>query len=572
MFDLILRNGTVVDGTGGPTRTADVAITGDTITEIGTDLSGSAKREVDADGALIAPGWVDVHTHYDGQAIWDAELSPSIDHGVTTAVMGNCGVGFAPVRPDGQDFLIEVMEAVEDIPGTALHEGIDWQWETFGEYIDALASTHRTMDIATQVPHAAVRAYVLGDRAHEDDLNADELRRIAEVVIDGVRAGALGFSTSRTVLHRSRHGYVPGTFAADDELGVIADALADFGRGMFQYVNDDRVDDPGQMAWLQHLSSRGVPVTYSLAQLPYDPTRFRQALDDAAAHTAAGNRVTPQVPPRPTGMLFGLRSSFHPFMAHPAFRAIWDLPLAAKVAKLSDPDFRATLLAEEPRSKHKTAISLATAFHQMYRLGSAPDYEPPREASALSTSEREGRTPQEVVLDWMLEDNGEALLFSPLGSYADHNHDAIREMLEHPASVVGLGDGGAHCGLICDASFPTYLLTHWARDRTRGERLPIELLVHKQTQATALAYGFDDRGTLAPGMLADVNMIDLDGLTLHAPHMVNDLPAGGRRLLQNVDGYLLTVKAGEVVAEGGELTGARPGRTVIATDEGVRRR
>lgn len=572
MYDLILRNGTVVDGTGAASTVADVAITGDMIAAVGRDLGGSATREIDADGALVAPGWVDVHTHYDGQAIWDPVLSPSIDHGVTTAVMGNCGVGFAPVRPDGQDFLIELMEGVEDIPGTALHEGLDWQWETFDQYLDALASTHRTMDIATQVPHAAVRAYVLGDRAHEDELNAAELAKIAEVVVDGVRAGALGFSTSRTVLHRSRHGYVPGTFAADDELGVIADALADFGRGMFQFVNDDRVDDPGQMAWLAHLSARGVPVTYSLAQLPYDPSRFRQALDDAAAHTAAGNRITPQVPPRPTGMLFGLRSSFHPFMAHPSFRAIWDLPLAEKVAKLLTPEFRATLLAEEPQSKQKSAISLATAFHQMYRLGSTPDYEPPREASALSTAERERRTPQEVVLDWMLEDDGQALLFSPLGSYVDHNHDAIREMLEHPASVVGLGDGGAHCGLICDASFPTYLLTHWARDRTRGERLPVELLVHKQTQATALAYGFDDRGVLAPGMLADVNMIDLEGLTLHAPHMVNDLPAGGRRLLQNVDGYLATIKAGEVVAEGGELTGARPGRTVVATDSGMQRR
>jgi N-acyl-D-aspartate/D-glutamate deacylase len=341
---------------------------------------------------------------------------------------------------------------------------------------------------------------------------------------------------------------------------------------MFQYVNDDRVDDPGQIAWLRHLSERGVPVTYSLAQLPYDPTRFRQALDDAAAHTAAGNRITPQVPPRPTGMLFGLRSSFHPFMAHPTYRTMWDLPLQELVAQLSTAEVRANLLAEEPQTKQKSAISLATAWHQMYRLGDPPDYEPPREASALATAEREGRTPREVVLDWLLEEEGNALLFSPLGSYVDHDHEAIKEMLEHPASVVGLGDGGAHCGLICDASFPTYLLTHWARDRTRGDRLPVELLVHKQTQATALAYGFHDRGVLAPGMLADVNVIDLDHLTLHAPHMVNDLPAGGRRLLQDVDGYQFTIKAGEIVSEGGVLTGARPGRTVVATDMGMVRR
>jgi N-acyl-D-aspartate/D-glutamate deacylase len=572
MYDLIIRNGTVVDGSGGAPIVADVAIQGERIAAVDRGLTGRAMREIDADGSVVAPGWVDVHTHYDGQAMWDPELSPSIDHGVTTAVMGNCGVGFAPVRPGGEDFLVELMEGVEDIPGTALHEGLDWSWETFAQYLEALASTHRTMDVATQVPHAAVRAYVLGERAHQDDLTAVELGRMAEVVIDGVRAGALGFSTSRTVLHRSRHGYVPGTFAADDELGVIADALADFGRGMFQYVNDDRVDDPGQIAWLERLSARGVPVTYSLAQLPYDPTRFRQALDDAAIHTAAGNRVTPQVPPRPTGMLFGLRSSFHPFMAHPTFRQMWDLTLPELVARLSTPSVRAQLLAEEPQTKQKSAVSLATAWHQMYRLGDPPDYEPPREASALATAEREGRTPQEVVLDWMLADGGSALLFSPLGSYVDHDHEAIREMLLHPASVVGLGDGGAHCGLICDASFPTYLLTHWVRDRTRGERLPIELVIHKQTQATARAYGFDDRGVLRPGMLADVNVIDLDGLTLHAPHMVNDLPAGGRRLLQNVDGYLHTVKAGEVVAEHGQLTGARPGRTVVATDHGLERR
>ncbi len=570
MHDIVIRGGTVVDGTGAAPVTADVAIDGDTITEVGV-VAGAGRREVDADGALVAPGWVDVHTHYDGQAIWDPEMSPSIDHGVTTAVMGNCGVGFAPVRPGGQDFLVELMEGVEDIPGTALHEGLTWGWESFGEYLEALASTHRTLDLATQVPHAAIRAYVLGDRAHEDELTADECQRIADAVIEGLQAGAFGFSTSRTVLHRSRHGYVPGTFAADDELGVIADAMAEVGRGLFQFVSDDKVDPPGEAAWLRTLADRGVAATYSLAQLPQAPEAYKAALDEALAGADAGVRITPQVPCRPTGMLFGLRSSFHPFMAHPTFRTMWDDPLEVKVAKLRDPSVREQLLSEEPFTKQKSAAGLARAFHQMYRLGTTPDYEPPKETSALAVAEREGRQPEAVVLDWMLEGDGTAFLFSPLGSYADHDHEAIRQMLLHPSSVVGLGDGGAHCSLICDASFPTYLLTHWARDRRRGDLLPLELLVHKQTQATARVYGLHDRGVVAPGKLADLNVIDHDNLTLHAPRFVNDLPAGGQRLLQDVDGYVMTIKAGEPTVEHGQLTGARAGRVLLDTDDGPKR-
>ncbi len=569
MYDLVIRGGKVVDGTGAPARAADVAIDGDQIVAVGK-VGEKGRREIDADGALVTPGWVDVHTHYDGQVIWDEEMAPSSQHGVTTAVMGNCGVGFAPVRPDGENFLVELMEGVEDIPGTALHEGIDWQWETYGEYLDVVASKHRTIDVAGQVPHTAVRAYVLGERAHEDELTAEEHQQIARLVVEGIEAGALGFSTSRTVLHRSKHGYIPGTFAHDDELGVVADALAEVGRGLFQYISDDHVDQ-GEREWLHNLSSRGVNVTYSLAQDPAKPEHFLEQLDAAAAQSAKGARVSPQVPVRPTGLLFGLRSSFHPFKAHPTFRNYWGLPLAEIVAKLRDPEIRRALIAEEPRTRQKSAAGLATMWHQMYRLGDPPDYEPPKDASALAVAEREGRLPQEVVLDWMLEDDGDAFLFSPLGSYVDHNHDAIRAMVEHPASISGLSDGGAHCGLICDASFPTYLLTHWARDRNRGEKLPLELLVHKQTQATAETYSMFDRGVLAPGMLADVNVIDHSALHLHAPYMVNDLPAGGQRLLQKADGYLFTVKAGEVTVVDGEITQARPGRTLRATNEGITR-
>ncbi len=567
MYDLVIRGGKVVDGTGEAARTADIAIDGDQIMAVGK-VAESGTREIDADGALVTPGWVDVHTHYDGQVIWDEEMAPSSEHGVTTVVMGNCGVGFAPVRPNGEGFLVELMEGVEDIPGTALHEGIDWQWESFGEYLDAVASKHRTIDVAGQVPHTAVRAYVLGDRAHEDELTSDEHRQIADLVLDGIKAGALGFSTSRTVLHRSKHGYIPGTFAHDDELAAVADALVEAGRGLFQYISDDHVDS-GEREWLHDLSNRGVNVTYTLAQNPAKPDAFRELLDSAATQSAEGARVSPQVPIRPTGMLFGLQSSFHPFKAHPTFRKFWDLPLVELIAKLSDPEVRQTLINEEPQTRQKSAASLATMWHQMYRLGNPPDYEPKKETSAAAIAEREGRKPQEVVLDWMLEDGGKSFVFSPLGSYVDHNHDAIRDMVMHPASISGLSDGGAHCGLICDASFPTYMLTHWARDRSRGDGIPLELLVHKQTQATAETYSMFDRGVLAPGMLADVNIIDHESLHLHAPYMVNDLPAGGQRLLQKADGYLFTVKAGEVTVIDGEVTPARPGRTLRATDDGV---
>jgi len=567
MHDLVIRGGRVVDGTGSRARTADVAIDGDLIVEVGR-VSASGRNEIVADGALVAPGWVDVHTHYDGQATWDPELAPSSHHGVTTVVMGNCGVGFAPVKPGDKNFLIELMEGVEDIPGTALDEGIDWRWESFGEYIDTLATMHRTVDVATTVPHAAVRAYVMGERAHSDDLTAGEIAEVAQLMAQGVREGALGCSTSRTILHRSKHGLVPGTNAGNDELAAIADAMAEVGRGLFQYVSDGFIDG-GERQWLEYLSSVGVDVTYSLAQVPHDPEAYLRALEAASQQSDSGPRLTPQVPARPTGMLFGLQSSFHPFMAHPSYRLLWGRPHAEIVARFRDPAFRAQLLSEQPATEQRAAVHLATAWNQMYRLGDPPDYEPPSEASALATAARVGCTPAEMVYDWLLEDDGKAMIFSPLGSYVDHNHDAIREMLTHPASVVGLGDGGAHCGLICDASFPTYLLTHWARDRSRGERIPVEQVIHKQTQATAEVYGMTDRGVLAAGMLADVNVIDHDGLHLHAPHMVNDLPAGGKRLLQDVDGYVATVKSGSVTFDDGEATGIRTGRTLRATDDGI---
>ncbi len=560
MHDLVIRNGKVVDGTGAPARRADIAIDGDTITVVG-EVPGEGRREIDADGLLVTPGWVDVHTHYDGQVSWDAELAPSSHHGVTSVVMGNCGVGFAPVRPDAHQFLIELMEGVEDIPGSALNEGISWEWESFPEYLDALEAMPRTIDVGAQLPHAAVRAYVLGERAHEYDVSADEIEQMVKITREALDAGAFGFSTSRTFLHTSKHGLVPGTNSTPDEVIAIGEAVRDSGHGLFQYVSDDQ-GQGGDEPWLDTLKELGCPTTYTLAQTSREPRAYRTALNAAVEANNSGSPMTPQVAVRPTGMLYGLQSSFHPFIAHPSYRAIKDLPLDERVARLRDPDFQAQLLTESAFTRDKFAAYMSTNWVQMYRLGDPPDYEPPIEASAAAIAETRGCEPGEVVLEWLLENDGRSFMFSPLGNYHEHNHDVLLEMLDHPATIPGASDGGAHCGLICDASFPTYLLTHWARDRSRGERLPLERAVQLQTANTADAYGLNDRGRLEPGKLADVNVIDFEHLHLHAPHMVHDLPAGGRRLLQDVDGYRFTIKSGRVTFEDGLATGARPGRVL----------
>ncbi len=561
MHELVIRGGSVVDGTGAPAITADIAVTDGLITEIGR-VDGRGQRELAADGLVVAPGWVDIHTHYDGQVTWDPELTPSSWHGVTTVVMGNCGVGFAPVRPDGKGFLIEVMEGVEDIPGTALHEGIDWDWESFPEYLDALEKTPRTVDVAAQVPHAALRAYVMGERAHEQDATAEDIVAMADLAEQGLRAGACGVSTSRTILHRSKHGLVPGTEALPVELLGLAEAIARAGHGVFQLVSDHQ-GGAGDRDWLVDLVDRtGVKATYTLAQAPYAPDRWRDALAATDADLRAGRRITPQVACRPTGMLFGLQSSLHPFSTHPSYRAVERLPLAERVAYLARPEVRAALLAEAPATDNVIALALMQRWDQIFPLGDPPDYEPPRSASVAGVAERERRDPQEVTLDWLLERDGTALLFAPLATYMDHDHEVVREMMTHPHTVLGLSDGGAHCGLICDVSMPTYLLTHWVNGRERGPRIGLEHAVSLQTSRTAAAYGFTDRGVLRPGMRADINLIDLEGMHLRAPEMVFDLPAGGRRLIQKADGYVATLLAGQVTMEHGDMTGTRSGGLV----------
>ena len=562
MHDLVIRSGTVVDGTGGPRSASDVAIDDGIITTIGT-VTQRGRREIDATDLLVTPGWVDVHTHYDGQVTWDPLLAPSSWHGVTTLVMGNCGVGFAPVRPGQQDFLIELMEGVEDIPGTALHEGMTWGWESFPEYMDALAQTPRVLDVAAQVPHCALRAYVLGERAHDLELRDVEIAEMARLTTEALRAGAVGFTTSRTILHRSRHGLVPGTHSTPEELLGIGGALGAAGHGVFEMVSDLQGQEP-DLTWMREFCrATGRTLTFALAQSPLQPTAWRETLARIDALAADGLHIVPQVPCRPTGMLYGLQSSLHSFITHPTYRdELAALPLGERVVRLRNPDIRTRLLAEEASTGNPIARALMSNWTHIFPLGDPPDYEPAPSTSVAAVAARTGRRPEEVVYDWMLERDGRQLLFAPLANYVDGNFEALREMMLHPRTVLGLSDGGAHCGLICDASMPTYLLTHWVRDRQRGARIPLEQAVRLQTGNTAAVYGLTDRGTLAPGKKADVNVIDLDALQLHAPEMVFDLPAGGRRLVQRVEGYRATIVSGAVTFEDGEPTGARPGGLV----------
>ena len=564
MHDLVLRGGTLVDGTGAPARSGDLAIDGSRITQVG-GRAGAAQRDVDAAGLLVTPGWVDVHTHYDGQVTWDPYLTPSSWHGVTTVVMGNCGVGFAPARPDRHQWLIGLMEGVEDIPGTALAEGIDWQWESFPEYLDAIERMRRAIDVAAQVPHGAVRAYVMGERgAKNEAATPDDVAEMAQIVREALAAGALGFSTSRTLLHRAIDGEpVPGTFATEQELLGIGRALGDVGHGVFELASD-LAPESAEFAWMEKLSvETGQPVTFACLQNDFDPQQWRRSLHAAEDANARGAFVVPQVAGRPTGLLLGLESTFHPFSDHPTYRAdLAALPLAERVQRMREPELRARLLAEQPGPNLPIANYIASSLHKLFPLGDPPDYEPPPERSVKAMAERAGCPAHEIAYDLMLQRDGKELLYFPLLNYSDGDFAPIREMLLHPNAVLGLSDGGAHCGIICDASMPTFMLTHWVRDRQRGARLPLEHVVRMQTANTARLFGLGDRGRLTPGLRADVNVIDLDQLRLDPPEMVFDLPAAGRRLVQRARGYRMTVQNGEVIAEHDEATGALPGRLI----------
>jgi N-acyl-D-aspartate/D-glutamate deacylase len=519
----------------------------------------------------VTPGWVDIHCHYDGQATWDDVLAPSSWHGVTSIVMGNCGVGFAPARPDRHDWLIGLMEGVEDIPGTALAEGIRWDWESFPEYLDTLDRRQWTVDVGAQVPHGAVRAYVMGDRgARNEPASPEEIEAMRVIVRDALAAGALGFSTSRTIAHTAIDGEpVPGTFAAEDELFGIGEALHELDTGVFELApagaaGEDVIAPAKEVAWMRRLSATiGRPVTFALIQVDDAPELWRELMDESLDAVADGAELWPQVAGRPTGLLSGHFTTYSLFDMVPAYQALKRRSdtSAELVDALRDPAVRSTIVAWQPPDDD-SAARMERAYGRTFVLGLPPDYEPGPDRSLAVLAAAAGRSPLEVAYDAMLEDEGRALLYVPILNYADGDLDAVREMLTHPRAAVGLADGGAHCGVICDASMPTFMLTHWTRDRSRGERLPLEWIVKKQTHDTARLYGLGDRGTIEPGMLADLNVIDYDRLELSNPRVARDLPAGGSRLLQTADGYVNTIKSGTVTFEDGVDTGERPGRLV----------
>ena len=567
MHDTVIRGGTIIDGTGKSAFTGDIAIDSGRISTIG-GKAGSARREIPADGLLVTPGWVDVHTHYDGQATWDPILAPSSWHGVTTILFGNCGVGFAPVRPHHRDALIDLMEGVEDIPGPVLAEGLKWDWESFPDFLDALERMPRAIDVAAQIPHHPLRVFVMGDRAiRREPAAAEDIAEMRRLTEEAIRAGAFGFTTSRTNGHKTTQGQmVPGRFAEIAELAGIGAGLGAARAGTFG-MNSDFEDEDAEFTWLTRLSKEtGRPVWFLLTDRPTDPQRWRRILAGVHPARAEGASVTAQVAGRPVGVILGIATSLNPFAVRERYRPFESLPLAERLARLRDPAVRKSIIEDRPSpallKRYGPLVQYAAGqWDRMYVMGDPPDYEPRAETSVAAIAAREGCSPDEVAYDYLTADAGHFLFF-PVTGYAQDDHEPIREMLTDPGTLLGLGDGGAHVAMIVDASAPSYMLTHWGRDRKRGPGLPLEYVVKRQTSETADFFGFHDRGRLQPGKRADINLIDFNRLRLRAPEVTNDLPAGGKRLVQRVEGYEATFVAGTPVFERGEYTGAKPGRLV----------
>ncbi len=568
MHDLIIQGGTIVDGTGQPSFTGDVAVTDGKVSGVGSDL-GRAKRTLKADGLIVAPGWVDVHTHYDGQVSWDPLLTPSLWHGVSTIVMGNCGVGFAPVVPERREELIGMMESVEDIPRQSLTAGIDWQWETFPEYLDALDAIPRTIDVGTQIPHIPLRLYVMGERgAGKEPATPEDIEQMATMTRAAIEAGALGFSTSRTMVHATPEGVpVPGTFASPDELLGIGRGITQTGRGLMEVVSDavlgQNIDS--ELGWMQELAATGCPVTFLLAQTNPQPHVWRDILQRCEAATNSGARIIPQVFARPVTILFSFQGE-NPFQYLPSYAPLKDLPHEEKMQALRNPDVRRRLLAEEdPNTAGMSILYQQESTWQMtYPIGQPLNYFPDGDNNVAAIAAQRGCNPREVVYDLLLEDNGRAFLMYAIAGYAEQSRDPLYEMLTHPLTVMGGSDSGAHMRTICDASVQTFMLIDWVRDRTEDDpyHLPIELVVKKQSRDTARLFGMHDRGTLELGMKADLNLIDLGALRIEKPEMVHDLPADMPRLMQTAHGYVASLVSGEIVQENGKAAGARPGKVV----------
>ena len=581
IHDLVIRNGNIVDGSGKKPFLGDIAIDDGKITKVG-EVINSGKKEIDADGNLVSPGWVDIHTHYDGQVCWDPYLTPSSWHGVTTVVMGNCGVGFAPVKPGDENFLIQLMEGVEDIPGTALHEGIDWEWETFPEFLDAIERKEFVMDLGFMIGHGPVRSYVMGyDRCQNQvDASKDEINQMSEIVEKAINAGALGFSTSRTILHRDVHGvYVPGTEASSEEMKELAFAVDRAGEGTLEIVSD-WLDQEIEMSWMKEYvekSDCGLTVLQtngdSVKTILYCEEQFLK-----------GKNVRPQFPGRNVGLMFGLESSLHPFIGHPSYKDIAHLPLNERLSIMRDPAFKQKILNESPSfredlqkaakeqksNKTKEEIKaeaeigkkLISNYETQFILSDPPNYEPTREDSIAYLAELRSQSEEEVIYDELIKDDGKSLIYACFTPYEKYKLKFVESFYKLKSSVAGGSDGGAHCGLICDASMPTTNLSHWARDRSAGNKIPLELIIRKQTKDTAETYGLFDRGEIKTGMIADINIIDFEKLNVSLPKMIFDLPKGGKRLVQESFGYLATIKSGEVVYENGQATGTLPGQVI----------
>lgn len=565
-YDLVLRGGTVLDGSGGAPFEADVAISGGRIAAVGEGLAAGAE-EIDAAGLLVTPGFVDIHTHYDGQVTWEDSTAPSSLHGVTTVVMGNCGVGFAPCRKEDRQRLVHLMEGVEDIPEIVMTEGLPWNWETFPEYLDVVASRPRDIDVAAQLPHSCLRIYVMGERgAQRETATPDDLARMRTIAGEAMAAGALGFGTSRTIFHKSADGHaIPTLDAIEEELLAVAQGMNDAGHGVLQAVIDLGSDAhvKSEVSLLKTVVERsGRPASFSLAQLQEAPKAYEQALAIVSEANDAGLKMKAQVFGRPTGILIGLDLSYNPFSLHPSYRAIAHLPLAERVAEMRRPEVKAAILGEEPSGDAMLHLSYLRAFDRTFAIDPLPNYEPDPADTVAARAAAEGRPADDYIYDALLDDDGRAVFLIAFANFADQSLDGTLAMLKHEHSLLGLGDGGAHYGMICDAGFPTFMITHWTRDRSKGERLDLPQVIHRLARAPAVAVGLLDRGLVRTGYKADLNLIDYRRLRLHRPEVRADLPSGGRRLIQRADGYAWTIVAGRPILREGEPTGNKPGGLV----------
>ena len=569
MVDLVITNADLVDGSGAPRRPADIAVEHGRIVAVqdaGTVSTAWAARAFEAEGLVVTPGFVDIHTHYDAQATWDPHMTPSSWHGVTTVVMGNCGVGFAPAAPDRHDWLINLMEGVEDIPGSALAEGITWGWEAFPDYLDVLDSQPRILDVGTQIAHGPLRAYVMGERgAANEPATASDRAAMAKAVAEALRAGALGFSTSRTPLHRSKSGeLVPGTDADQAELFAIGEVMAGVGHAVFQFAPDHALVPELEWPWMSEMARRfGVTVSVNLNQPDSAPEVWREVLDLLDDARTEGLPIVAQVAGRSIGILYCLQGSVHPLMFHPAYGEVGHLPIAERLVALAEPDRRRRIINDIPDDGGLFAKVVLDKLSRMWCVDGADiDYEPDTATSIGARAEASGRPPVEILLDQLVSDGGTGMVYAPFFNYSYGDLSMTYEAIQHPGTRLGLSDAGAHCGAICDGGMPTFMLTHWVRDRSRGPRLGLEAVVRNQTSATASLYGLGDRGLVAPGMRADLNIIDLEGLGFEVPRMVFDLPAGGRRLVQRARGYRATFVNGVQTVDHDEPTGELPGRLV----------